>query len=79
MLVLKMCFLLVIVYLNVVCKANVCTDELSLGRIYTATTEWRRKKVDHRAVCEYDLRKLSLVNGFILVECSSASLKTTKN
>jgi len=42
--VLKMCFLLVIVYLNVVCKANVCTDELSLGRIYTATTEWRRKK-----------------------------------
>ena len=31
-------------------------------------TEWRRKKVDHHGVCEHNLRKLLLNNGFILVE-----------
>jgi len=28
-----------------------------------------QKKVDHHAVCEYNLHKLLLNNGFILVQC----------
>jgi len=28
-----------------------------------------QKKVDHHAVCEHNLRKLLLNNGFILGEC----------
>jgi len=28
-----------------------------------------QKKVDHNAVCEHDMYKLSLNNGFILAEC----------
>jgi len=62
-------YLSVTAFLVLFLRIILCSNQQIQTKYHSNSTEWHRKKVDHHAVCEHNLRKLLLNNGFILVEC----------